>query len=271
MLRIALPLLLAICFSFLSITSVLSLGVAHQNVRQTDFSNVAQKIVSADLQQESTISHLAAVEAGLSRDSLSKFGQRSTKFPASWVYNIMMQMDHTKKYRLNFQGSQHGTYRKWIFPFIEQFMSNKDYLAYTDVNDTYKSLGSFDHSHNTSLVRTNVGDEKAFFDQQYFAVLAASNFTVAPGSDHPWSMRMYEAALTKSIPVIQSIPNDYMPRKQVGNWFSSIPYKFVVFNAKIKPNYNYDNKIARHNFDLFIKYQTFLQGDNTPPSFMSEV
>jgi hypothetical protein len=203
---------------------------------------------------------------------LSQFGEQAMKFPASWVYNVT-SLTCSRSYRINFQGGRDDirNRRRWIHAFIRENFDDRDYLLFTDAKEAYVPRGKFDHSlaRQGFIPRIYKGKGmkfmKATFDVEFYAMMVASNFTLCPGGDKSWSMRMGEAALTKSIPIINRLTTDYTDPQDDDSWFFQIPYEFVLVRDYIHTDFRYDPAIAQRNFDTFFKYQTFLLGDNVPP------
>merc|ERR1719343_1747679 len=100
--------------------------------------------------------------------------------------------------------SQSRRYRRsWALEFARRNFSGKDFFKVTDASfcDGYQEpIGSFDRSLSSEAL------------EPYFEVLGASNFTLCPGGDEPWSMRAYEAAGAGSLPVILSRDSDWSAR-----------------------------------------------------------
>lgn len=174
-----------------------------------------------------------------------------------------------KKYRFYFQGAgftarqQH--HRKWLFKFVHKHFDERDYLRFTDPPHHYESMGVFDHTlthepgglHPKKLAKS----KKSEFDAHYYEGMATSNFTMCPGGDTPWSMRFYEAALAGSIPVIHSVEGDLTPPPRA-SWLTQIGYEYLLtlpFGAL-----DYRQEIVDKNRKLFLRYQTFMEGDNDP-------
>merc|ERR1740138_1971598 len=98
----------------------------------------------------------------------------------------------------------------------------------------------------------------------------ASNFTLCPGGDNPWSMRAYEAALAGSICVISSYAADWRPA--TNNWDPSnlLSEHHGMYLQKIFDRYKavlagddhvYNKTAADENLEVFLRYQTFMYGD----------
>eukprot|EP00415_Alexandrium_ostenfeldii_P004438 UN4438 len=99
--------------------------------------------------------------------------------------------------------------------------------------------------------------------------MANSWFTLCPRGDRPWSHRLYEAVMSRSIGVVKSFEQDVNHDQ-----LCLIPYKYVLWNSS-----HFDDEdvvagfteeklkdIAEYNYNLFIKYQTDFQGDNEIPN-----
>lgn len=218
---------------------------------------------------------LAFEEAGLTASEVSDYGCNVPKMPWSWVERIQA-MDHTKVHNYNFQGSymfslvhqQMGDVRpqykarNWLIDFVKENFTDADLLKISDVTAGYKPMGPYDKSKPGGFDshHPNVTDPSYFakFDDDYFQEMARSNFTLCPGGDRPWSMRFYEAIAAGSIPVINSAYFDTGAADMWALW--EIPYKYYILENGDTPIYRQD--WVDHNMELFIKYQTFHEGDN---------
>lgn len=234
----------------------------------------------------SAIWTVALNETGLDAQGVSVFACNMPKVPWSWVERVRA-MDHTKFHTYNFQGAQwwamklqeQGNWwpqfqaRNWVMNFAEANFSAGDVLKITDIEEGYKPIGDFDKSDMKSYDSRNAatkaqnwesGDLQSYlqyFDDSYFQVMAASNFTLCPGGDRPWSMRFYEAIMSGSIPILGSEEFDLSAPDL---WpLLRVPYKFYLLDSP-EP-FVYKKEWAEENMRLFIKYQTFHEGDNVIP------
>jgi hypothetical protein len=136
-------------------------------------------------------------------------------FPQSYVERVA-ELSQEKRHTFNFVGSLYlprlFQYRKWILDFARENFEPDCYFCITSLEDHegYEPLGLFDRTLWNSnqpikhFVPKNAPyDERTFFDRKYFQVLANSRFTLCPRGDKPWSMRFFEAILSKSIPVVE--------------------------------------------------------------------
>lgn len=222
--------------------------------------------------------NLAHDESGLEAQTMSDFACNVPKVPWAWV-EVIQKMDHTKRHTFNFQGSymfgvihqQMGdprtqyAARNWIMDFVKANFTDIDMLKISDITEDYTPIGPYDHSQlgGYNAHHPNGTDDSYFkqFDAGYFEEMAASNFTLAPGGDRPWSMRFYEAILAGSIPVVSSKEYDVGAMDMWALW--SIPYKYYFLGSGEELVYRQD--WVDQNLELFIKYQTFHNGDNVPP------
>ena len=109
--------------------------------------------------------------------------------------------------------------RKWAVSFAAAHFAPNDFYMDTSAhsNRDYSPLGVYDHSlEGTGLVPiewekqhrvgpvAEAGCHVGDVDMEYLRHLAASDFTLAPGGDSPWSMRFFEAAFAGALPVVAS-------------------------------------------------------------------
>mmetsp|Transcript_150524 Transcript_150524/g.481838 ORF Transcript_150524/g.481838 Transcript_150524/m.481838 type:complete len:323 (+) Transcript_150524:77-1045(+) len=222
--------------------------------------------------------NLALEESGLDAHDVSDYACNVPKMPWSWVEQIQA-MDHMKSHTYNFQGSymfslvhqQMGDIRPqycardWLLDFVKENFTDIDLLKISDITEGYQPLGPYDKSTlgDFDSHHPNRTDPHyyATYDASYFGEMAASNFTLCPGGDRPWSMRFYEAIAAGSIPIINSarVALDTGAMDMWALW--EIPYKYYTLSDGEPLVYRQD--WVDHNMELFIKYQTFHQGDNT--------
>lgn len=218
----------------------------------------------------------AVLEFGKKYSELSEFAKHAYKFPKSMVDHVNKMKNRTKRTRTyNFVGSMSGTTlhkkgaRKWVSDFAKaNFKENDIFIAskaHGDAEwqpigqfDKSKELGARDHHRRVTLSPTTS------MDVTYYEMLVSSQFTVCPGGDDPFSHRVYEAALAGSIPLIKSIKEDASPHG--GPSYSNLGKVFKLFKYQtIDEPRVYDQSIVDHNYDVVIKYMTFIEGDNVPP------
>ena len=69
-------------------------------------------------------------------------------------------------------------------------------------------LGKFDHTlEKNGFVPKEVLPKEihkiSYFDRDYYEKLCQSKFVLTPAGDAPWSMRFYEALMTKAVPIVK--------------------------------------------------------------------
>jgi len=222
----------------------------------------------------------AAQEAGLNLSEISVFGKRIPKFTKSEAMHLLSISNRGgKKHRYNFLGSACnptgiGTMynvrgylpeasrrfrRQWAVDFARSQFADQDYLSLTDVNacaDHAQPMGPFDKSFSPER------------SEDYLDLMAASNFTLCPGGDEPWSMRVYEAAAAGSLPIIMSRTEDLSPKTRGddhGIAIQAVQDLLYVIQTNQTDSFAYNEDMAEHNRRIFIRYHTFIEGDNTPP------
>lgn len=257
-----------------------------------DFFELHRDYSANNNQREIAVSNLALQEAGYCPDGaliqdcreqasfkLSAFAKYVPKWPKSWMDKVTKTRTESsnvgnRKYRFSFMGSStNHKFREWLLPFVTSKFDERDYLAFTDSpGKHYKPLGSFDESRNMTgkaghgyRPKSNRGagvpwEVLTYFDDHYYAVMGNSSFALCPGGDGPYSMRLYEAAAARAIPVINSVKTDM---REPGGYQHKIGYKYITIGEQ-QEELVYDESIAEHNFRLFVKYQTFVEGDNVP-------
>lgn len=211
----------------------------------------------------------AALEEGINPRDVSEFGQRVGKVPRSWVQAVQ-GMGSSKRHTFNFMGAAltrnvRGT-RAWIFPFMEKHFSDNDILRITDAPSNWTALGKYDNTGARLGYNPRLDGYKyrAKFNTEYFKVLAESNFTLCPGGDAPFSIRFYESILAGSIPVLHSMAHD-MSRKRNSTQEGPLLLPCIGYHsATVNGPFEYSQASSDKNFQLFLKYQTFIEGDNVP-------
>lgn len=227
-------------------------------------------------------------EAGIKPASLSRFANFVGKMPRSQVQQILA-LTFTSKPRAhnyNFIGAagiapgygaaETARKRAWVFDFVRQHYLSTDLLRVTDTNESWTPMGEFDITGTPGGYRPKAQGKlaqlKGKFDLDYWKILTSSNFTLCPGGDAPWSMRFYEAVLAGSIPVISSLKDDLshphnLPTDEGPFLVACIGYKYLTKDEPMV----YRQDWVDHNRALFLKYQTFMHGDNVPEACEAEL
>jgi len=243
----------------------------------------------------------AVEEAHMDPATISEFGKAVPKFSASVVALLSRFSKREKRRTYNFQGRLIGSAnfnhgmdeferRKWVIDFATSNFSSHDFFFATDASAIpgYKTLGEFDRSLQhargldvfgpnrltdlASMIQVSVSDIEGLsnlYDIDYYAEMSATNFTLCPGGDTPWSMRAYESAVVGALCLIQSPEEDWnvttskaytdIEKRHLERLFSMYHY------VRVDEPHTYRQDWADENFATFIKYQTFVQGDNIPP------
>jgi hypothetical protein len=176
-------------------------------------------------------------------------------YPRSYV-DAVARLPHEKLHDYCFIGGLYRpeTYenRAWIVDFARQRFTDRSYFLLTDDAPDHVSLGSFDHTNvegDVFVPKEAAPKDRAFFHEHFFRVLCASEFTLCPAGDAPWSMRFFEAILCRSIPIVSDLAhagrNDF--ERSIG-YHVCLPDDAHV----------YDEDMAEENYRLFIRHQTLL-------------
>jgi hypothetical protein len=220
-------------------------------------------------QEEGILTTIPAKELGWGpiptelQGKISSFGFNTCKYPKSWV-NKILALNHEKKFRYMFSGSfvHLNRFRRWLPDFVKTKFGPEDYFRATDATPNYKAMGVFDRSNASASgfrPKSN-GKGTVHYDESYWEKMVQSNFIVAPGGDAPYSFRFYESALAGAIPVIHDIPSDWSPKLFIGDNLRAIGYQhFMTTDAPV-----FDQRVADLNLKKFLRYQTFIHGDNDP-------
>jgi hypothetical protein len=229
----------------------------------------------------------AVKEAGLENrvHTISEFGRSVPKIPKSMVETLLKMQksnENPRNHKYNFMGRVYGNpgfnnqedqARQWAIDFAMTNFSNSDIFVNTHPGDkvddptkdaAWKKLGGFDHT-------DEFGDKtkhqiEAGVDKTYWKNMLTSQFTLCPGGDTKWSMRAYEAALAGSICVVKSYDDDMKPETSKMCGDQMLQKVFDMFKTVTKDDpHEYSETIASQNREIFMKYLTFMKGDNTPP------
>mmetsp|Transcript_103514 Transcript_103514/g.231201 ORF Transcript_103514/g.231201 Transcript_103514/m.231201 type:complete len:340 (+) Transcript_103514:40-1059(+) len=216
-------------------------------------------------------------EANLTCSDISVYGAYVPKIPSTFVSQVAaLKANSTKTSNYNFQGALErteditGPWRQWVIKFVKHHFSDDDVFVASDEFGKTNTWGPYDHTNDVE--HYDVAQEKLEFpltmDPTYYQTMIQSNFTLCPGGDLPWSMRFYEAILAGSIPVIAEEENDYSSSSKAF-WFNQIGYKYFTVDqvVNLKASSAELKRIADDNYELFLKYQTWLDGDHVPPAY----
>mmetsp|Transcript_5473 Transcript_5473/g.12031 ORF Transcript_5473/g.12031 Transcript_5473/m.12031 type:complete len:336 (+) Transcript_5473:85-1092(+) len=215
-------------------------------------------------------------EANLTCSDISVYGAYVPKVSSTFVSQVvaLKAANNTKTSNYNFQGALErteditGPWRQWVIKFVKHHFSDDDVFVASDEFGKTNTWGPYDHTNDVE--HYDVAQEKLEFpltmDPTYYQTMIQSNFTLCPGGYIPWSMRFYEAILAGSIPVIAEEGNDYSSK---AFWFNQLGYKYFTVDqvVNLKASSAELKRIADDNYQLFLKYQTWLDGDHVPPAY----
>lgn len=181
-----------------------------------------------------------------------------------YIINFVKSCDKTKTIDFCFMGAfafrrgQEIGYnnRKWVFNFVDKHFTNDSFFVNTTKNKNLKSpwklLGPYDKTFDESVIYSapKYMENKNYFDKNYYKTMCKSKFCLCPAGDLMWSMRFYEALLCGCIPIVDCIEETYRNELE-----SKIPYKFYFAD---EPEFIYHESWVKHNYNLFIKYHSFI-------------
>mmetsp|Transcript_20651 Transcript_20651/g.43962 ORF Transcript_20651/g.43962 Transcript_20651/m.43962 type:complete len:287 (-) Transcript_20651:60-920(-) len=217
-------------------------------------------------------------EANLTCNDITFYGAGVPKIQQSFVTacSALKRNSSRKTFNFNFQGSLFGSgmvrrgYRDWVAPFASAMFADNDMFIITDAPANYTPLEPYDHTHERKTYRPKDHPHNHLmpFDAAYYQTMVDSNFTLCPGGDHPWSMRFHEAILAGSIPVIDSVSTD-LSDHTVAFWVTRIGYRYFTTKEMLDLTLSSVElkSIVDHNYDLLMRYQTWLEGDLVPPAY----
>jgi hypothetical protein len=206
-------------------------------------------------------------EIGFSANRSYWIDQDYAIFPKR-LYQAVERIDQTKRYDFCFVGaflidSATARNRAWIVDFITANFSDKSFLQFTDHKTKliHKPMGDFDYTFKRSgFVPKEVEvSQREIFDGEYYKVMCASEFTLCPGGDSPWSMRFYEALMCRSIPILPDNCAFRTPKE------ANLGYKYFTRDDC----FTFNSKWTEHNYNLFLKYHTLHPEEATLPSPMA--
>lgn len=142
--------------------------------------------------------------------------------------------------------------RKWIIPFIDKNFNDSSYLQFTDhkTKEKYLPLGSFDYTlKKNGLVPKEMQENKRdIFDKNYYDIMSKSKFCLCPAGDSMWSMRFYDAIMSKSIPIVNHYDEIYRSLAE-----SKLDYKYYLVSDN---KFVYREDWVNHNYEILLKYHT---------------
>lgn len=244
----------------------------------------AKKLHASTSSDHKDLSAQAMREEGM--DVTDEEPYLSPKYPRSWL-NEADKLNHTKVYRINFQGKLAGGIvtrneteeRAFVPEFAKQFFGENDYYLATRVpgwtdedpsgkrNTNYVALGVFDHSLDEAPPPKTIEISPGLaLDERYMETLAQSNFSLCPAGDKPFTVRFFEAAAVGTICILKD-PSHAGGMEEPEDT-QKIPWRFYLLNDIMKDPSSliYRDDWVQENRENFEKYHTYLKGDNYPPN-----
>ncbi|MGQ0830589.1 MAG: exostosin domain-containing protein [Microthrixaceae bacterium] len=178
-------------------------------------------------------------------------------FPRSFV-EAADRFPGNKTIDYSFAGSVYRpelrAHRTWVLDFARRHFTERSHLLVSDGPEHHAPLGGFDKTGEQDVfVPKNVPEpERAFFNPTYFAVLRASQFTLCPAGDLPWSLRFFEAIMCRAIPIVEDRAHAGRNDLERG-----------IGYTMLQPDdaHVYDEAIAEHNYRIFLRRQTLIDRD----------
>lgn len=207
------------------------------------------------------------VEEGFSESEIPDPTEKSVIciYPRTYIDRIQ-KLGFDKTYNFNFRGALYidektEQNRNWIVNFAKQNFTPNSYFQITDrkarckkflLFQRHRILGDFDYTFkNIGFVPKETPiDRRDYFDENYFQILSRSEFTLCPAGDAPWSMRFYEAILSKSIPILEK--HQHSGRNELEY---RIGYKYYLINDE---NFEYRVDWVEENYRKFIDHQSLI-------------
>jgi hypothetical protein len=179
-------------------------------------------------------------------------------YPRSFV-EAVNEMPGDKLYDYSFMGSLYRpeTFeaRKWILDFARQRFTDRSYLLLSESPPAHTRLGSFDHTgqpgsaEDVFVPKDHEWLDRGRFHPRYFEVMRASQFTLCPAGDHPWSMRFHEAVMCRSIPIVSDLKHAGRNRAE----------RSIGYTAYLREDdHVYSEEITERNYELFLRHQTLI-------------
>lgn len=207
------------------------------------------------------------LEEGYKETDIPPFSNQPliTLYPRSYVEDIE-KIGYEKTYNYNFRGALYIDKetiknRFWIIDFAKKYFNQESLFQITDQKaqsrkwfffKRHKLLGEFDYTFIKKgfVPKENPIYKRAFFDSEYFFIMCKSRFTLCPAGDAPWSMRFYEAILSKSIPILESKQHSGRNKLEY-----ELGYKFYTTDDK---QFTYHPEWAEENYQIFLSHQTLI-------------
>jgi hypothetical protein len=188
-------------------------------------------------------------------------------YPATFIERVN-HLGFEKTFDFNFRGALYSDKitehnRQWVISFARKYFKSQSFFQATDKNAKrrgwllkrrHRSLGDFDFTFDLSgfVPREHPVSQRGYFDEDYFRILCRSRFTLCPAGDAPWSMRFYEAILSKSIPIVEK--KEHIGRNSLEY---AIGYKYYLADDE---DLLFRSDWVEENFSAFVEHQTVKGG-----------
>lgn len=169
----------------------------------------------------------------------------------------VMRMDHTKVHNFNFIGRMYTNKKADSTGWVHDVARNRR---------AWVSMFAEEHFREADVFRNIDGDQTAYsystqggIDEEYYQIMASSNFTLCPSGDAAYSMRFYEAIMAGSIPILND--EDLSAGDAFVACIRGLGYRYLHPYDPLA----YQQSWVDENLRLFLSYQTFMFGDLSPP------
>jgi hypothetical protein len=188
-------------------------------------------------------------------DSDERKSPTSLLYPRSWV-DAVNAMPDDRVHDYCFIGTLYRPetfpHRAWIIDFVKERFTDRSYFLLSENSPQHERLGTFDRTGEPLdvFVPKNVPWlERSYFNPHFYRILRASEFTLCPAGDAPWSMRFFEAIMCRSIPIVTHRRHTARNRVEL-----AIGYHVAYPDEE----HVYDSGIAEANYQLFLENQTLM-------------
>jgi len=143
-----------------------------------------------------------------------------------------------KKYDFCFIGSIQSApeRRDWVIDFAKKYFTNNSIFVNTDNDADWKLLGNFDKTRENKGFAPkklpfpdnqsrNVQFREVNENEYYFKSMCESKFILCPAGDAPWSFRIYETMLCRSIPIVETVHHTYRSDEE-----AKLDYMYLLAN-----------------------------------------
>lgn len=189
---------------------------------------------------------------------------RIALYPRSFV-EAVERLGPEKSIDFNFRGSVYEKSRRpnrqWVLQFAKRHFTDRSHFLATDrparqltwrLCRRHRILGSFDYTFRSTgfVPKETVTLPRSHFDQDYFRIMRASEFTLCPAGDAPWSMRFHEAIMAGSIPILENAQHAGRNALEY-----AIGYRYYLMQDE---PFVFRSAWTQENFQKFLRFQTLM-------------